>query len=42
MYQARLYKLKPCFYLGIDSKVLGHYCGGPRTEEGIVELLVLL
>ena len=41
-YQARLYKLKPCFYLRVDSKVLGGYYGGLRTEEGIVELLVLL
>ena len=42
MYQASLYKLKPCFYLKVNSKVLGGYCGCPRTEEGIAELLVLL
>ena len=41
-YQTSLYKLKPCFYLRIDSKVLGSYCKCLKTAEGIAELLDLL
>ena len=36
------YELNLAFYLKVNSKVSGGYCGGPRIKEGFDELLLSL